>query len=192
MAAELLPDAPGIDARRLSIVRNAALADALVGSFLDHVRAGELPLDQPVDLAATAREAALALGREDELSVDLPARLMLPRAHPQLLARVVANLLDNAFRHGRPPVVLRLREVPTDGAPGGREAVLEVEDAGDGIDPSERELALQAFGRGDASRSRPGTGLGLAVVRQVVERLGGRIEWTEPPRAGVRVRLPLR
>lgn len=187
MAAELLPDAPGTDVRRASIVRNAAVADALVGSFLDHVRAGELPLDQPTDLVALAREAVQARpGPQAELALEAPAgSLVLPRAHPQLLARVIANLLDNAFMHGRPPVRLRL-------ASGPGEIVLEVEDGGAGVPPAERALALSAFGRGDASRHRPGSGLGLAVVRRVVERLGGCVEWIDPPRAGIRLRLPLR
>lgn len=199
MAAELLPEAEGVASRRASIVRNAEVADRLVGSFLDHVRAGELPLDQPVDLVALAREAVQARGLPaDTLRLEAPASLVLPRAHPQLLERVIANLLDNAFTHGAPPVLLRLALASAaDGRPHEarqealQEALLEVEDAGTGIAPDERDLALRAFGRGDASRSRPGTGLGLAVVRQVVERLGGRLEWIEAPRAGVRLRLPL-
>jgi two-component system, OmpR family, osmolarity sensor histidine kinase EnvZ len=55
MAAGLLPDAAGVAPRREAIERNAALADRLVQSFLDHVRSGELALDQTVDIAAQAR-----------------------------------------------------------------------------------------------------------------------------------------
>jgi two-component system osmolarity sensor histidine kinase EnvZ len=184
LAAELLPDDPALAPRRDSLMRNVQVADRLIQSFLDHARALQQPLDQAVDLAALAREAVQA--REGITATLPPQPLRLAAAHPLLLERVLANLLDNAAQHGRPPIVLRL--AAHDGA-----AVLEVQDAGDGIPPAWRETALQAFARGDASRGRPGTGLGLAIVQQTVQRLGGRIEFDGRPGAHVvRLVLPLR
>jgi two-component system, OmpR family, osmolarity sensor histidine kinase EnvZ len=195
MAAGLLPEAEGVAARREAIERNAALADRLVQSFLDHVRSGELALNEAVDIAAIARVAVQQQWRgADELRLDAPAELTLARAHPLLVERVITNLLDNAFAHGRPPVVLRLREKQDEP---GAEVHIEVEDHGDGIDPDARDTLLQAFARGDASRSRPGLGLGLAVVQRVVQRLQGRIEFerlpardSAPPKHVVRVIVP--
>ncbi|WP_341887793.1 ATP-binding protein [Variovorax sp. YR752] len=186
MAAGLLRD-DAADARwREAIVRNTEEADRLIGSFLDHVRAGELSLDQHADLAAAARAAAAASGHAaDELQVDTPAALPLSRTHPLLLERLVANLLDNAFKHGRAPVRLAVRAEP------GR-AIVEVSDAGAGVPEAQRESLQQAFARGDAARGTPGTGLGLAIVSRVVLRMGGTLAFERVDgRHVVRVVLPL-
>jgi two-component system, OmpR family, osmolarity sensor histidine kinase EnvZ len=188
MAAELLPDTADVAPRRDAIVRNTQLADRLIESFLDHVRSGELPLDERVDLAAIARATAERLQRPSaELRIDVAPTPVMARGNALLFERVIANLLDNAFAHGVPPVRLRV-------AIEAREAVIDVEDAGPGIAPAARATLLQAFARGEASRGKPGLGLGLAVVQRVVLRLGGRIEFA-PAEAGpghrIRVRLPL-
>lgn len=171
MAAELLPEGQGIAPRREAIVRNAVLADRLVGSFLDHVRSGELPLGETVDVAAIARAAAAQQQRSaTELTVEAPMSLIAPRANAVLIERMIANLLDNAFTHGQPPVTLRVAGLP-------QEVRIDVEDAGPGIAPEQQPAMLQAFARADASRQRPGLGLGLAVVQRVAERLGGSVSF---------------
>ena len=83
---------------------------------------------------------------------------------PRLLRRLVRNLIENARRHGRPP--LRL-EVRADGAA----AVLSVMDAGDGIPPAERERVFLPFQRLELEST--GAGLGLALVRQIARLHGG-------------------
>jgi two-component system, OmpR family, osmolarity sensor histidine kinase EnvZ len=171
MAAELLPDGAGVAPRREVIVRNAALADRLVGSFLDHVRSGELPLDETVDVAAIARSAAAQTHRAPgDMNVEAPAVLAVPRANAVLVERAMANLLDNAFTHGSAPVTLRVSTPPG-------LVRIEVEDAGAGIAPDQQAAMLQAFARADASRQRPGLGLGLAVVQRVAMRMGGRVSF---------------
>jgi two-component system, OmpR family, osmolarity sensor histidine kinase EnvZ len=171
MAAELLPEGDGVAPRREVIVRNAALADRLVGSFLDHVRSGELPLGETVDIAAIAGAAAVQQQRSTtELAVETPTALMVPRANAVLIERMIANLLDNAFTHGQPPVTLRVSALP-------QEVRIEVEDAGPGIAADQQEAMLQAFARADASRQRPGLGLGLAVAQRVAVRMGGNVSF---------------
>ncbi|MEP6504770.1 MAG: histidine kinase dimerization/phospho-acceptor domain-containing protein, partial [Betaproteobacteria bacterium] len=76
MAAELLPETDGVAARRASIVRNVDVADRLIASFLDYVRATELPLDSSVDVVAMARRLVEARDQPgDVLAVAAPARL---------------------------------------------------------------------------------------------------------------------
>src|SRR5262249_1008188 len=110
MAAELLPDTPGVAERRASIVRNVDIADRLTGNFLDSWRPLELPLDAPVDPAAPARAGLETRGEPVQvLAPDAPARLDVPQANALLLERLRGNLVDNALRHGRPPACIRLR-----------------------------------------------------------------------------------
>ena len=188
MAAELLPDGDGIAHRREAIVRNALQADRLVGSFLDHVRSGELPLNETVDVAAVARGLAAQRQRAaNELAVHAPATLLVPNLSLVLVERVISNLLDNAFIHGQPPVRL------TVGTKENR-VCIEFEYDGPGIAPDREQALLQAFARGDASRGYPGLGLGLSIVQRVAQRLGGGVAFhrsTDGTRNVVRVDWPM-
>ncbi|KPG00942.1 hypothetical protein IP87_01045 [beta proteobacterium AAP121] len=188
MAAELLPDGKDIAPRRETILRNAQTADRLVGSFLDHVRSGELPLNETVDVAMVARSvAAHRQCTTSELTVEAPASLPVRHVNEVLIERVIGNLLDNAFTHGRPPVRLAVAAVD-------HRLRIEVEDCGAGIAVEDQQAMLQAFARGDTSRGHPGLGLGLAIVQRVASRLGGCVVFSrsaEDARAIVRVEWPM-
>lgn len=102
------------------------------------------------------------------------------------LARVVANLLDNAVRHAARHIAVNL--TTTDGT-----AVLTVTDDGPGIPETDRERVFGRFVRLDADRGREGdagAGLGLAIVRGIVTRLGGDVAVTDA--STLSVRLPAR
>jgi two-component system, OmpR family, osmolarity sensor histidine kinase EnvZ len=171
MAAELLPELESVASGREAIVRNTMLADRLVGNFLDHVRSGELPMDEVVDLTAIARRAVDQQNRSKaDLVFDAPTTLLVSNANASLTERAISNLLENAFAHGLPPVHLRVMEQ-------GGEVIIEVQDQGSGIDPDQEVFLFQAFARSDSSRQRPGLGLGLSVVQRVTERMGGTVRF---------------
>ena len=186
LAASLLPDTPEVAQRRASIERNVQVADQLIQGFLDHARIGALALDQAVDVVQVARQVVLQRHDAAEaagfaLRAELPPALVLPHSHPQLLERLLANLVDNALQYGGSPVVVRA------GTQGPR-FWLEVQDGGPGIPADQHEQVLQAFYRGDPGRARPGTGLGLAIVREAALRLGAQLTLHQGP-AGFTVRL---
>jgi signal transduction histidine kinase len=133
------------------------IEEILLASRLD-VAAAPPAVDDVDLLALVAEECAHYDG------VTLDGELVVLRGDARLLRRVVRNLLDNAQRHGRPPVQVELRR-------SGPQASLSVIDAGDGIPPSEREHVFLPFHRlrGD----RKGAGLGLALVRQIARLHGG-------------------
>lgn len=103
------------------------------------------------------------------------------------LRRVVANLIDNALQYGR------AAHVQVDASD--RSVRLIVDDEGPGIPPEQREALLEPFARLETSRSRRtgGAGLGLAVVRSLVEAHGGAIDIGDAPTGGARftVSLPI-
>jgi two-component system osmolarity sensor histidine kinase EnvZ len=141
----------------------------------------------PSDLAALAAEVA-AHYRETGQAVDTRLQSLPPvRLRPVQMRRVIANLLDNAFRHGGGDVALAT--VRTDEA-----AVLEVLDRGPGVPQGDIERLKQPFTRLESARSdAAGSGLGLAIVDRIVRGHGGRFELL--PREGgglvARVTLPL-
>jgi two-component system osmolarity sensor histidine kinase EnvZ len=183
LAADLLPAEGATHTRRESILRNVDAADRLIESFLDHVRARELPMDRPVDFTEVARQvlADRALP-EAVLRLDAPAPVPVPRAHPLLLERLLDNLVDNALKHGAPPVEVQLRAT----AHGGELLVI---DHGAGLPPGDEARLTEAFARADAARSAPGTGLGLAVVKRIAARMNAELSFE---RAGPVHRVRLR
>lgn len=184
LAAELLPDDAHLRVRRDAIARNVREADRLIESFLDFVRSSELVFDETVDLAAAGRAVVAAFELPaHQLDIDAPASLMWPRANRLMVERLLANLVDNALKHGHPPVRVSL------GGDGTR-AWIDVLDAGEGMDPAAVDGLQEAFARGDASRAGSGAGLGLAIVRQVAARLGGEVSF-ERVAQGQRVRVSL-
>lgn len=97
---------------------------------------------------------------------DRPATINTPK---MALERVVTNLLDNAWVHGRPPVRISL-DVPRS-----TWIRLQVSDAGDGMDRKLLTQATRRFARSPRARTKPGSGLGLSLVRSLVSENGGEL-----------------
>jgi signal transduction histidine kinase len=103
--------------------------------------------------------------------VEVADRVPAMPLHRELLSQAVANLLDNALRHGvgGGEVTLRLVRLA-------QGVAVSVEDRGPGIAAADRAQALKRFGRLDTARSTPGAGLGMALVEAVARLHGGRFE----------------
>lgn len=130
-----------------------------------------------VDLSDVVRLAAA----EADVPVDV-GRLPEVRANEPLLHEAFVEILRNARQHGQPPV--RVQGAVDDE----HDVVLTFDDEGGGVPPGRRDDALQLF-----QRLNPGvgSGVGLAIVRRVVERHGGRVQLQEAPTGGLRVHLRL-
>jgi two-component system, OmpR family, sensor histidine kinase MprB len=98
------------------------------------------------------------------------------------LGIAVRNLLDNAAKFGAPDGAVEVRL---------RAGELTVRDRGPGIAPDDLPQVFDRFYRAPAARAVPGSGLGLSIVRQVVERHGGSVEAGAAPDGGTLVRLRL-
>jgi signal transduction histidine kinase len=112
---------------------------------------------------------------EQALTLDCAESLAV-RAHPDDCTRAVANLIDNAFQHGRPPVVIRVCETPAGGGSDQTGTIeIEVRDHGPGFKPGFLPRAFDRFSQADAARTAGGTGLGLAITEALAARNGGRV-----------------
>jgi signal transduction histidine kinase len=95
------------------------------------------------------------------------------RGNRELLGQAVSNLIDNALKYGFAPDAAP--ELTLSARRSGASIEIAVGDRGPGIAPSDRERAMERLVRLDKSRSEPGNGLGLALVRAVAELHGGRL-----------------
>jgi two-component system OmpR family sensor kinase len=181
---ELAPDSRD----RLSALRNGArrmahlLEQLLTLARHDIESAPEAPI---TSLDRCAKEVVadfmpLAVDRD----VDLGFAVIEPslvRGEPATLSSVVHNLVDNALRHTPQGGRVDLG-IYRDGA----RIILQIEDTGPGVPPSDIERVFEPFVRG----SRPsgeGTGLGLSIVKRIVERLKGSVILENVPTSGLRV-----
>ena len=106
-----------------------------------------------------------------------------------LLALAVANLLDNSFKYTRRGDAVRLTIATAEMA--GRELLVEVADDGIGISPQARPHVFEELYRAEAVQEIPGSGLGLALVKAIVERHDGEVTIDGAPGEGTTVTLRL-
>ena len=167
-------------------VKLARLVDALL--MLSQADAGTLlSTTHRVDLAQLAQESVRRIERLNKeapkVRLHLPATSPIVNGDPVLLARVFDNLLENAFRHGLPPVDLTVQE---------RGALLSVEvsDHGRGVPALFAARMFERFSRADSAREGDGQGLGLAIARAIVMAHRGSLDFVQDE-AAISFRLSL-
>lgn len=161
------------------IRQNALRLTQLVDDLLSHARVAQQELGlQPIDVQETVN--AIVLEQTEgirkhgaQIHLDVPPVAVL--ADPHLLQQVLVNLLENALKYSAqssPPVI----EIGGDSTTG--RCRLWVRDNGIGFDMKYRERIFEIFRRLHAYNEIPGNGVGLALVRRAMERMGGRV-WAE-------------
>lgn len=167
------------------ILEQVARLDGLVQSLLAVVQPLNLQL-QKVELAAwaEARIAAVhARAAAKDVRLELQTEPMCAELDPTHLARAVDNLLDNAVRHAPEGSLVRMQVQRT---ARGR-LVMRVEDDGAGVSPELQGQLFEPFATGRSD----GTGLGLALAREVALAHGGDLTYNARPEGGARFELEL-
>jgi signal transduction histidine kinase len=172
------------EVRRVALEGIIAESDQLIRTFnallmISRVEAGSIAAEMTaVDLSVISADSAelyepVAEEAGLSLSTEIASGLTV-NGNRELIGQAIFNLLDNAIKYagegGEEPVI-RVRLT----AEGG-EVRLAVCDNGPGVPPEKRGEVTKRFFRLDASRSKPGTGLGLSLVEAVMELHGGRLE----------------
>ncbi len=173
-----------------SIVASAERLGSLTADLLLMARSERGLLEEarePLDLSVVVAELVEQMGvlhPQADVAVDLAPDLLV-RAHRQQVARILANILDNAIRYGERRVQVRARELDGD-------AVVEVADAGQGIAAADLGHLFDPFFRvrSDAA-APPGNGLGLAIADELARRNGGRLTVSTKAGEGSTFRLHL-
>jgi two-component system phosphate regulon sensor histidine kinase PhoR len=152
-----------------------------------------------VDVIPVLRQVAdalqmLARDRGVAIAISAPTEPLLVRGDRDELTRVFENLVENALKYGASGERVEIAAAGSE-APEGGEAVIAVRDFGPGIPPEHLPRLTERFYRVDVrhSRAEGGTGLGLALVKHILNRHLGRLQIESPPGEGAcfTVRIPL-
>jgi signal transduction histidine kinase len=179
LGLELVDAAPE---RKRELEKNIAELDQLVDEILlaSRLDATErLDVCDQIDLAALAAEEC---ARYDDCSVE--GKAVMVEGDPVLLRRMIRNLVENAKLHGKPPIEVSVGSQND-------QAVLNVADLGPVIAKEARERLFSAFYRVPGKGGAKGSGLGLALVRQIARRHGGEVTYNPGRGSCFTVTLPI-
>jgi two-component system sensor histidine kinase KdpD len=177
-----------------TIEREVEYLNRLVSNLLDlsRIEAGVLRPERDVydleDVVGLTIERLRARLEPRPLDIEVPSLHVL--VDPVLVDEALTNILENAMKYTPPTAAIRIRGSRVADGPFAR---LTVEDAGPGVPPESMRRLFEKFYRvpGTTRTSRQGTGVGLAVVRGVVEAMGGRVAARRSDLGGLAIDLDL-
>lgn len=178
-----------------SIEQIAIKMDAMIADVLEFSRLARVELPTRNIEVREAVEEAIALlksgidAKSAKLDVEVASKITI-MAHRQTLVQVFTNLLSNGLKFVADGVRPEMR-IRTERRSAGR-VRLWVEDNGIGIDPAQSHRIFEVFQRLHGEEKYPGTGIGLALVKKGVERMGGQVGLESAPGRGSRFWVELR
>lgn len=196
--AETLQDLPELPRDMViditeKIVRNCQRMDTLVKNLLTLADLENLPDTHfqecdLVELIESCRQVVLAVYENAQITIEKSNEPMMVAADPDILELAIINLLDNAAKYSNSPARISVKLVQE-----GDDAVLSISDQGIGIPPADLEHIFERFYTVDKARSRRlgGAGLGLSIVRTIVERHHGTISVASEVGSGTTFTIPL-
>lgn len=192
------PEATADELRQMAEIALAATerAEKLVSSLLvlARLQAGhraELEINETVDLAQLIPPVLAAVetdAKDREISIEVQAAPSVTTGDPRLLERLIGNLVENGVRHNVQGGWLRIGCGESDD-----KAWVQVSNGGQVIPPAEVEPLFEPFRRGGGRvrTATRGSGLGLSIVRLIVEAHHGRVQASAPPFGGLALRIEL-
>ena len=157
--------------------------DEILEQFISFMRDGSDEALELIDMNQILTEVAAQFSAQTviEFSPEPLPDILIKRL---AIKRMVGNLVNNALRYGKAPIVLSAIQAR-------QQLVLTVRDHGVGIEESQIPELLQPFVRGEAARTTQGTGLGLAIVSRIVKIHKGTLDIRNRPEGGLEVSVSL-
>ncbi|KJC59334.1 ATPase [Bradyrhizobium sp. LTSPM299] len=189
-AEEALARSGGEADYRAALERTIEESDGLIRTFnalLMIARAesgqarGNMDDFDAADVANGIHELYEPLAEDDDMTLRVKAAPAPIHGNRELISQAVANLVENAIKYGKPDAVQPLnaaaREILIEARREGNQVLLSVTDHGPGIPEGDRKHAVERFVRLEASRTLPGSGLGLSLASAVATLHGGELRF---------------
>ncbi|MFZ5735965.1 MAG: sensor histidine kinase [Pseudomonadota bacterium] len=185
-AEEALARASGEADYRAALERTIEESDGLIRTFnalLMIARAeagyasGDMTDFDAAEIARDIHELYEPLAEDNDLSLRVEATPAEVRGNRELISQALANLVENAIKYGKPEsgAAVAAGEVVIEARRDGDQVLLSVTDRGIGIPEADRNHAIERFVRLEASRTLPGSGLGLSLASAVARLHGGEL-----------------
>ncbi|MBG2802004.1 two-component system sensor histidine kinase EnvZ [Proteus mirabilis] len=171
-----------------SINKDIEDCDAIIGQFLDYMRTGEEMSLELCDMNNLLQEVISAESNLGKISEEhLHSEPINITANPIAVKRALANMIVNANRYGN-------GWVSVSSGKNEEYAWFQVEDDGPGIPQEDRQRLFQPFVQGEQARSSTGAGLGLSIIRRIMDAHGGYVELDDSVKGGllIRANFPLK
>jgi len=163
---------------KAGIIDDTQDMDDIIDQFIGYVRYGSEEKRELGNLTELIQQVVDASSKQhDGLKSELK-KLPQLEFKPMAMKRLVSNLIENAFRYGKAPVLVKSMKKK-------EQVIVSVRDHGKGIADLDMERLFQPFARGDKARGGKGSGLGLAIVARIVEMHGGEITLENHPEGGL-------
>ncbi|EPJ3743229.1 two-component system sensor histidine kinase EnvZ [Proteus mirabilis] len=171
-----------------SINKDIEDCDAIIGQFLDYMRTGKEMSLELCDMNSLLREVICAESNSGKVSEEhLSPYPINITANPIAVKRALANMIVNATRYGHGWISITSNQNE-------EYAWFQVEDDGPGIAKEDRQRLFQPFVQGEQARSSTGAGLGLSIIRRIMDAHGGFVELGDSSKGGllIRANFPLK
>ena len=179
LATEMLPEAQ--DWLKEGIVNDIEDMNAIIDQFIDYARYDTEEIKENTDLNSLIIELAQARHIEEKHHIALKLNdIPLLDLRRVAMKRVIDNIIENAFRYGSDNIVISTFYNRNE-----KRVYCKIRDFGPGIPAAELEHVFMPFAQGDKARSTSGSGLGLSIIRRIVEAHDGGVELRNHPQQGL-------
>ena len=179
LASEMLPESQNWI--KDGIVNDIEDMNAIIDQFIDYARYDTEEIKENTDLNSLIIELAQARHIEEKHHIALKLNdIPLLDLRRVAMKRVIDNIIENAFRYGSDNIVISTFYNRNE-----KRVYCKIRDFGPGIPVAELEHVFMPFAQGDKARSTSGSGLGLSIIRRIVEAHGGGVELRNHPQQGL-------
>jgi two-component system, OmpR family, osmolarity sensor histidine kinase EnvZ len=168
-----------------AMVRDIKEIDAILGQFLEFARDESDEPAQQSDLNAVVSEVCAGYRLSGHDVKTVLGQIGLENLRTVAVRRLITNLVDNAVRYAEKEIEVATSRDDDD------QIIVTVADRGPGIRTGSPDALIKPFAREDASRSKPGSGLGLTMVDRIARAHGGSVKLINRPEGGLLVVVTL-
>ncbi len=158
--------------------------DDIIDQFIGYVRYGSEEKMEESNINEVIQQVVEAATKQHSGIETNLQEIALVKFKPLAMKRLISNLIENAFRYGKAPVIVS-------SSVSQKVLKIKVRDHGKGIEDLDKARLFQPFARGDKARGGKGSGLGLAIVQRIAEMHDGEINLSNHPNGGLEACLTI-